>query len=193
MRITDVSQLDLNGHYTISDYLAWQFQERVELIKGKIFKISPGPSTNHQHISRELSVIFYTILKNYPCKFFVAPYDVFLGSNNKTVVQPDLIVVCDNNKIKAHGCVGAPDLIVEILSKGNTKKEIDYKFNLYQEEEVQEYWIIHPETRTLSISVLKDGKYFTLNPLTDGMMAHSKVFSLLNFDVSLLFAGMIDE
>lgn len=96
--ITDINQLDLTKSYTYADYLTWQFQERVELIMGKIFKMSPAPTSRHQHVTMVISSGIYQFLKGKPCNVFPAPFDVTLPDVNgisNTVLQPDITVVCD--------------------------------------------------------------------------------------------------
>lgn len=149
-KITSLSQLDPNGIYTYADYLTWQFEQAVELIKGKILPMA-ALSRRHQAISRELNGVFYNYFKKHPCEFFAAPFDVRLFDKVKTakankdvytVIQPDICIICDNAKLDQKGCKGAPDLIVEILSPGNSKKEMRTKKRLYEENLVKEYWII---------------------------------------------------
>ncbi len=149
-KITSLSQLDLNGIYTYADYLTWQFEQAVELIKGKILPMA-APNTRHQRMSWQLSGILYSFLKKYQCQAFAAPFDVRLFDKEKTakankdvytVIQPDICIICDLNKIDEKGCKGAPDLIVEILSPGNSKKEMRTKKRLYEENLVKEYWIV---------------------------------------------------
>ncbi len=152
--IISLDQLDLeNSQYSYADYLTWKFEQTVELIKGKISAMS-APTRYHQAISWELTLQLGIQLKNKPCQSFAAPFDVrFLDKNksvraNKdifTVVQPDLCVVCDKNKLDDKGCVGAPDLVVEILSRGNSSKEMTIKKQLYEEQGVREYWIFASE------------------------------------------------
>lgn len=171
MEITDINQLDINGTYTYADYLLWKFQERVELFKGKIFKMSPAPNTRHQKVSFNLGGMFYNFFRNKKCKVYVAPFDVRLPNKDgeiKTVVQPDLCVICDINKIDDKGCVGAPDLVIEIISPGNSKKELNNKFALYEEAGVLEYWVVQPEYETVLIYILENGKYKGLSPVADG-------------------------
>lgn len=132
------SDLDLSKTYTYADYLKWQFDERLELIKGKIFKMSPAPSSNHQDIAIKVSSELYYHLKGKSCKVFAAPFDVRLSIkiNDEqvvNVVQPDICVICDLSKIDARGCIGAPDIIVEILSPGNNTKELQNKYEVYEE------------------------------------------------------------
>lgn len=152
-------------HYTYRDYLQFTFDEMVEIIKGKLFKMSPGPSTDHQKVSRNISGILYNYLKGRKCQFFSAPYDVIFPQDGKSfmdsdrVVQPDIVVVCDQDKIKETGCFGAPDWIIEILSPNTTKKDLQDKFDLYEESKVGEYWIVEPRNQTVEVFVLENNIY----------------------------------
>ena len=164
--ITSLSQLDLNRRYTYADYLTWQFDEFVELIKGRVFRMSPAPQSAHQAISFNIGGIIHQLLRGKTCRGFAAPFDVRLttagpnGDNQvTTVVQPDLCVVCDPTKIDRRGCIGAPDWIIEILSPGNATHDIRVKFDLYEETGVGEYWIVFPEEKNVAAYVLTDGRY----------------------------------
>ena len=131
--IANYGDLNLNKLYTYWDYLNFQFEERVELIRGKIMKMVPGPSVPHQQLSSSIHLKFYTSFKNKTkCQILYAPLDVKLpipkGIKDSTVVQPDLIVVCDESKLDERCCNGAPDLVVEILSKSNQKHDLHTKF-----------------------------------------------------------------
>jgi Uma2 family endonuclease len=185
------SDLDLSKTYTYDDYLLWQFQERVELIKGFILKMSPAPSSSHQRISHNLNGCFYENFKRKPCSVFEAPFDVRLpiksAKKDTTVVQPDLCVICDESKIDKRGCNGAPDLIVEIISPGNSKHDIHTKFNLYQEAEVKEYWMVEPEERMILVYTLRNGEYVGLKPLVEGENIKSPLFPELNIAVEDIF------
>lgn len=188
--ITSLSQLDPNGSYTYADYLKWKFKEKVELIKGKIMEMSPAPTRFHQRISMKLTSNFLNFFDNHKCQLYAAPFDVRFPDENgkiKTVVQPDLCVICDENKLDDRGCIGAPDLVVEILSKGNTKREMKDKYEIYQEQGVKEYWIVSPETRTIQIFVLENGKYIGIQPVAEDEMATSVVFSALSFSTEKLY------
>jgi Uma2 family endonuclease len=156
-----VEEPDPSLSYTYADYLQWKFKERVELFKGRIFKMSPGPNTKHQQVSVVLLGELYDFLKTKWCRVFSAPFDVRLPVKNKkkdseitTVVQPDICVICDESKIDERGCCGAPDLVIEILSPGNSKKEVRLKFELYQEAGVKEYWIINPVEENLVVYIM---------------------------------------
>lgn len=193
--ITDINQLDLAKTYSYADYLTWMFHERLELFKGKIFKMSPAPSLYHQKVSRDLTLLLGNIFKDNSCNLFVAPFDVrLLNSKNSlsdkdiyTVVQPDLCVICDESKMDSRGAIGAPDLMIEILSPGNSKKEMTYKYELYQEAGVLEYWIVNPTDKTMLIYVLKDGIFSGQQPLIEESIIKSPLFPQLNFVLSEIF------
>ena len=190
--ITNVDQLDLvNGIYTYADYLMWKIKDRVEILKGKIFKMSPAPTISHQGISFNLSGLFFMYFHNKPCKVFASPFDVVLKNKNgkeDTVVQPDLCVVCDPEKL-ADGkrCQGAPDLIIEILSPGNSKKEMVNKYELYEEAGVREYWVVRPDYKEITQFVLENNKYRTLPPIVEGTIIHSAIFPELSLQTEDIF------
>ena len=193
--ITNIKQLDLKASYTYADYLMWQFKERVELIKGKIFKMSPAPSSFHQDISGNLFFELRNFINKGSCKLYAAPFDVRLINFKEstadhqitTVVQPDLCVICDRSKIDEKGCIGAPDLIIEILSPGNSKKEMDIKYDLYEENGVQEYWIVNPSEKTIAVFVLQNEKYIGIKPLILDSKLQSPTFPNLKFAVKKIF------
>jgi Uma2 family endonuclease len=193
--ITDINQLDLNKTYSYADYLTWMFQERLELFKGRIFKMSPAPSLYHQKVAGNIHGILWNIFKNQSCNLFMAPFDVRLLDKKKlasdheiyTVVQPDLCVVCDEKKLDSRGAIGAPDLMIEILSPGNSKKEMTYKYDLYQEAGVLEYWMVNPVDKTIFIYVLKDGVFEGQQPLIEESQIKSLLFPQLDFILSEIF------
>ncbi len=190
MEITDINQLDLNKSYSYTDYLLWQFKERIELFKGKIFKMSPAPARIHQDILRNINRNFDKFFFSKPCKVYFAPFDVRLPSKNGeifTVLQPDLCVVCDLGKLDDKGCLGAPDLIVEILSPGNAKKELSLKYSIYEEAGVLEYWLVHPTEKTIQIFVLEKGMYIGLKPIVEGEIVSSRTFPELSFSADEIF------
>ena len=189
--ITNFSDLDLTKSYSYADYLHWQFQERVELIKGFISKMSPAPSSSHQTVSNNLSGVFYENFKKKTCRVFNAPFDVRLPlkseKKDSTVVQPDLCIVCDENKIDKKGCNGVPDLIVEIISPNNSKHDVDTKFKLYQEAGVKEYWLIELFEKLLLIFTLKDGLFIGLKPQTEDEFVNSPLFPELKIALEDVF------
>lgn len=193
--INNIKQLDVKGSYTYADYLLWNFKERVELIKGKIFKMSPAPSSSHQRISGELTYLLSKVFRKSKCQMFVAPFDVRLINYKKTtvdnriisVVQPDLCVICDSEKIDEKGCIGAPDLIIEIVSPGNSNREMTIKYDLYEENGVKEYWIVNQAEKTILIYVLVDDKYAGIKPITENGKLESPTFPALKFSVKNVF------
>ena len=190
MEITSLNQLDLvNGIYSYTDYLVWKIKERVELLKGKILEMS-APSPIHQEISGNLQGALFVFLKNSRCKLYTAPFDVRFPQKGEsqvyTVVQPDLCVICDLEKIDSKGCVGAPDLVVEILSSGNSKKEMKSKFALYQEEGVREYWVVDPERELVFVYVADNKKFKPTIPIADDYV-YSTIFPDFKIHTSDLF------
>lgn len=188
--ILKFEDLDLSGSYTYADYLTWKFDERLELIKGKVFRMSPGPNTFHQQISGAVFYCLYNYLRNKSCKVFVAPFDVRFPRRSIddkeiiTVLQPDISVFCDLRKIDKRGGIGAPDIIGEILSPGNNKKELKAKYEIYEEAGVLEYWIFHPAERTfLKYTLDENGRFQVTNFLTLGDVVTTPV--LPGFSMSL--------
>ena len=189
--VKNFSDLDLTKQYTYSDYLLWQFSERVELIKGYILKMSPAPSRNHQMILYDITICMDSYFKDKKCSIFFAPFDVRLPvkslKKDTTVVQPDLCIICDENKLDDKGCNGAPDLVVEILSPKNSKHDVDTKFNLYQESGVKEYWIVEPEARIVLVYTLQNDIYIGLKPFTEGEIIKSPLFPDMKIAVEAVF------
>lgn len=194
--VTKLSDLDLSKTYSYADYLLWRFQERVELIKGKVFEMSPGPSRKHQVISGVLNRYLDRYFELKPYSLYYAPFDVRLINYTKStedqkvfsVVQPDLCVVCDQSKLDDRGCLGSPDLVIEILSPGNSKKEMGVKFNLYEENGIKEYWIVDPTEHSIFVYTLQQDKYIGLKPCIEGEKINSPLFPLLDFEIEKIFA-----
>ncbi|MEO1255503.1 MAG: Uma2 family endonuclease [Bacteroidota bacterium] len=183
------SDLDLNKTYTYTDYLKWKFEERVELIKGKIFKMSPAPKRKHQKISIKLGKTLIPYFENNNCEIYYAPFDVRFPSSDgeaHTVVQPDICVVCDKSKLDELGCNGAPDFIIEILSASTSKKDYTDKYQLYEDQQVKEYWIVNPEG-FIEVFVLKDSRYENRGKYFKGDVVRSAIFSSLEFNLDGVF------
>ncbi|GAB2704526.1 Uma2 family endonuclease [Mucilaginibacter koreensis] len=189
------SDLDLNKTYSYADYLKWAFEERLELIKGKIFKMSPAPSATHQRISQRISLQLGNYLMGKRCEVFVAPFDVRFIRRDEitddeviTVLQPDVCVICDPNKIDERGCVGAPDIVIEILSPGNNQKELRNKYEVYEESGVLEYWIVSPQDKTFLKYTLNDeGQYQPSRLMTMGDMITTPVLPGFVLDLNTVF------
>ncbi|MDR1025094.1 MAG: Uma2 family endonuclease [Treponema sp.] len=152
--MADNAALVPEPHYTYADYRAWDLKEgeRYELIDGIPCAMS-APSDRHQAVLVALAAAFYNFFREGPCRVRPAPYDVRLfyrpDGTDDTVVQPDLSVVCSEERRGPEGCRGAPDLVVEILSSSNTAIEMIRKFNLYRQAAVREYWVVSPEEKTI--------------------------------------------
>ncbi|MDR2608684.1 MAG: Uma2 family endonuclease [Treponema sp.] len=149
------------SRYTYADYSAWETDKRYEIINGEAYMMS-APSVNHQIVSGELFGQFWNFLKGKPCQVFAAPFDVRLfprdDESDDTVVQPDLLVICDASKIAdGKACRGAPDMVIEILSPSNTEIPLLRKFTKFLKAGVREYWIIDPETKNIQVHILERG------------------------------------
>jgi len=155
-------------YYTYADYKEWELDEgeRFELLNGEAYAMA-APSTRHQAILGELFSQIHAHLRGKPCKVFPAPFDVRLfykaDDSDDTVVQPDISVICDKNKLAPEGCRGAPDFIIEILSPSNTAIEMQLKMELYRQAGVKEYWIVDPENNTLTVYLLQGDIIYTRN------------------------------
>jgi Uma2 family endonuclease len=201
-KITQLSQLDLNQIYSYADYLTWQLDEAVELIKGKIMLMSPAPNVKHQGISGNLYGMLYNFFRHKKCRFFPAPFDVRLYNRKKsiltnkdiyTVVQPDVCVICNPELLDTQGCNGAPDWIIEIVSKGNSKREMNIKYDLYEESGVTEYWLVYPEQQAIHQFVLDDnGRYQLKRMYADGFATPS-LFPELAIELAEVFENLTDE
>jgi Uma2 family endonuclease len=192
----NLADLDIDKTYTYADYLKWNFEERVELIKGKIFKMSPAPNNLHQSISMDISGQLWSFLKGKKCKVYAAPFDVRLPRKSKddkdiiTVVQPDIVVICDLSKLDGKGCIGAPDIVVEILSPSNNEKELNNKYEIYEQSGVKEYWVVFPTEKTVIIYKLTDGKFIGCRPLVAGQLITSPVLEGFSLSLSELFENL---
>jgi len=143
--------------YTYADYLQWNDGKRWELICGIAIDMTPSPSRQHQKILGDLHNQFYNYLRNKSCEVYIAPFDVRLSlqmevkQEKDTVLQPDLSVVCDPDKLDDRGCNGAPDLVIEILSPVTAKRDLTVKLTAYERAGVREYWVVHPGDKTVMI------------------------------------------
>jgi len=142
--------------WTYAEYKAWELKpgERYEIIYGEAYAMS-APSVYHQAMLIELSRQIANFLVGKPCRVYPAPFDLRLfyeeDESDDTVVQPDITVICDKNKIGKEGGRGAPDLIVEILSPSNSAIEMQRKFELYRDAGVREYWVVNGEYKKLTV------------------------------------------
>ena len=191
--LTTVDEPDMSGTYTAADYLQWKIEEMVELIRGKIFKMTPAPSSDHQRVSVELIRIFANHFHQRKCEVFEAPFDVYLVKKGEdyrsaeNIVEPDVCVICEPGKIKKFGCVGAPDLVVEIISPSTAQKDQKDKFELYEEYGVREYWLVYPATKSVIAYHLEGGKYVSSRPITETEKMRHFIFPKLEVDLKEVF------
>lgn len=160
--------LDMNRRYTYADYMTWWDDTRRELIDGFIHLMSPAASMSHARISGRIYNPMYNYLnrRKGKCEVFTAPFDVRLPKNGEkeddkiyTVVQPDICLVCDPAKLDERGCLGAPDMIVEVLSPSTRKHDLNDKYRLYEASGVKEYWVVEPKSDVTVFLLQEDGAY----------------------------------
>lgn len=181
--------------YSYADYLTWDEGERVELIDGEIFNMSPAPSREHQRVLRDLSTIFSNFLQGAECEVYFAPFDVRLFTENKkdadinTVVQPDLSVVCDKNKLDDKGCNGTPDLIIEVLSPSSIKMDRWNKYQLYEKASVKEYWLVDPTNQSVEVHLLVSQQYKFQGVFTKEDTVSVHLLPDLTIDLNEIFNG----
>ncbi|NLG84767.1 MAG: Uma2 family endonuclease [Firmicutes bacterium] len=182
--------------YTYGDYLTWPDDERWELIDGVPYNMSPAPSSSHQKVSGELFKQIAVYLTGKTCEVYAAPFDVRLPKGDEadelieTVVQPDLLVVCDPEKLDERGCKGAPDWIVEILSPQTAAKDMKIKRDLYERVGVREYWLVDPGNRTVEVYQSGDGgRYGRPEVYAAGDRVKVGVFPDLVIDLAAVFGG----
>lgn len=155
---------DFNKH-NYGDYVTWPDVERYELIDGDAFLMSPAPDLAHQDVAGEIYRQVANQLSGKPCRPFIAPVDVRLPKCDEadeyidTVVQSDVLVVCDESKLDRRGVRGAPDWIVEVLSPSTAGHDQIKKQRIYERSGVKEYWLVHPVDKVLTIYRLQDGEY----------------------------------
>lgn len=155
--------------FTYNEYMNYSEGERIEIIDGQIYNMSPAPSRVHQGLIMELSTIINNYIKsnNGPCKVYPAPFDVILKNNDeeiynsKNIVQPDISVICDKNKLTDKGCTSSPDMIIEIVSPYNPSNDYVRKLSLYEQFKVREYWIINPMKETILVYTLDENNQYT--------------------------------
>lgn len=184
-------------YFTYGDYLKWSDEERWELIDGRPFAMTPAPTERHQSVSMALSFILYGFFEGKPCRVYAAPFDVRLPKDGEpddridTVVQPDLVVVCDQSKLDERGMRGAPDLVIEILSESTSKRDMGDKLRLYERHGVNCYIIADPWGKTLTIRNLEaGGHYGDPEIFAVGRQMPIRIFEGLVLDLGRVFADL---
>jgi len=188
--------LSRSQRYTYADYQKWLDEKRRELINGIVYDFG-APRRMHAQISSLLLYYVLSFIKKWKgkCKVYPAPFDVRFPKNGETaddkiytVVQPDICVVCDPKKLDEKGCIGAPDLIVEVQSPSTAKKDMNEKFFLYEESGVKEYWVVYPKEKALTVFVLqKNGKYNAGTTYEYEAKVPVSIFKGLEIDLKELF------
>jgi Uma2 family endonuclease len=183
-----------NKKYNYGDYLKWPESTRCELINGAVYNMVPAPSVKHQRIVGELFRQISNYLLDKECEIFVAPFDVRLPKGVEkddeinTVVQPDLTVICDKDKLDDKGYKGSPDLIIEVVSQNTLKKDISVKFSLYEQVGVKEYWIVYPKDKTVMVFKLgEDSMYGEPDLYRDNDSMKPGIFVDLQIDLVRVF------
>ena len=187
-----------NGDYTYKDYAQWPEEERWELIDG-IAYAQATPTRDHQRISRELLFYLTAFFRGQDCEPFHAPFSVVLPEKNqqrqdaRTVVEPDLVVICDQSRLHKHGYEGSPELIIEILSPSTSSKDMITKRLLYERHKVKEYWIIDPVHRIVTVYRLEGAKFTTFEHFSHKDTLTTPLFPGLAINLSQVFANIGEE
>jgi Uma2 family endonuclease len=187
--------------YTYRDYAAFPDDMRCEIIDGEVFMMSPAPSYNHQVIAGNIFSSFLVQLKGKKCKPRIAPLDVFLDYDGdiddcRVIVQPDVIVNCDKNKIDKRGIFGSPDLVIEVVSPFSLKHDTRTKSELYERFNVPEYWLVFPEQFTIVTNYFEDNKYQSNNYIYEkeqDIILTSKIISGLTLNLSDIFEDVLEN
>ena len=182
-----------NNTYTYAEYLTWSEDERWELLDGVAYNIA-APSRRHQEVLGELFFQIRSYLADKPCRVYTAPFDVRLSEQGEAdgqiihVVQPDISVICDEPKLDDKGCLGSPDLIIEIISPTSISLDYVKKLALYENHKVKEYWIVHPIDQTVMVFILGE-EYLYGRPgiYTEDGQLKSRLFSDLEIDLKQVF------
>lgn len=180
--------------YTYADYLTWPEAERWEIIDGVPY-MQAAPTWQHQAISVELTSQFNTYLKGKPCRVFAAPFDLCIPDYNENdeeisniISQPDIVVVCDESKLRKTGYFGIPALVIEISSPSTIRRDKVLKFNKFEKAGVKEYWIVEPEGKFISIFALQENKRYGRPEIyTDENKIQVSGFPDLVIDLSTVF------
>jgi Uma2 family endonuclease len=177
--------LKAEQYYTYEEWLDLDNSERTELVDGALYMLAE-PTSHHQSVLMELGRQLANFLLGKPCRVYPAPFGVRLHKNNDTVFQPDISVICDPAKITRRGCIGAPDVIIEILSSSTSRYDRFTKFYEYQRAGVREYWIADPDDKIVTVHIFNDGACDT-KVYSDSDAAPVQILPGCEIDWSLAF------
>lgn len=185
-----------NRKYTYADYLKWPEGERWEIIDG-VPIMQAAPSWQHQSITGELFRQISNYLVNKPCRAFTSPFDLCLAEYNETddeidkVVQPDIVIVCDETKLRKTGYFGTPSFVIETTSPATSRRDRVSKFNMYEKVGVKEYWIVEPEGKFVNVFTLQENKrYGRPETYTEENKVQLSDFPGLVIDLSAVFENL---
>ncbi len=188
------------GKFTYGDYLSWDDKERWEIIGGEAYNMTPAPNTNHQLVSMELAGQLFQHFKGNPCRVITAPFDVRLpepGQEERdapNVVQPDISVICTESRLDRKGCLGPPDLIIEIISPATTAIDKREKFFLYERFGVKEYWLVYPDEKMVEVFVLEaSGRYGRPEIYSDKDTVSLSIIKGITVDLNPVFLRIIEK
>ncbi len=189
-------ELAIAKPYTWQDYLQLSDDDRYELINGDFYAMSPAPTRQHQDISFDFSGQLWPQLRNHPCSAYAAPFDVRLpgkkenAESSTTILQPDISIICDQDKLDDHGCVGPPDFVAEIISPSTAVHDNITKTTIYELAGVREYWIIHPIDKLIIVRILDEAGVFIPPKFIEGKGSLAlTVLPELIIDLDLLFGN----
>ncbi|WP_134701003.1 Uma2 family endonuclease [Ammoniphilus sp. YIM 78166] len=180
-------------NFTYEDYIKLTDDMRYEAIDGQIYNMTPSPTPNHQGILGELFIEFGSYLRGKQCRAFISPIDVCFSDEKEDLGQikewviPDLVVVCDKNKIGDKRIMGTPDLLIEVLSPSTAKHDRLTKYNRYQRAGVKEYWIVDPVHKTIEVYFLEGEGYKRKGIYSRGDILPVSIFEDFSLDLDIVF------
>lgn len=175
--------------FTYEDYCTWSDDARYELIDGRVHRME-APNQQHQKISGHLFFHLYGYLLTRSCEVYAAPFDVRLnvGEGKDTVVQPDLVVICDQEKLDHKGVKGVPEFLIEILSPSTSTRDRTVKLQKYEQYAVKEVWLIDPLYKTVTVHVLNERGRYTYKIYQNNDSITSTVLTDFTIDLATIFA-----
>jgi len=192
--MADALQRDSEKRFTYADYCSWPEEERWELIDGVAFCMSPAPARIHSLVSMGLLKQLLPFFDGRPCEVHAAPFDVRLPTGGEpdgeimTVVQPDILIVCDEQKLDDKGCRGGPDLVIEILSPSTASRDCIRKRALYEKHGIREYWLMDPANRIVTVYTLNsEGRFDIPFMYAESDVIEVSLFPGLRIDLTRVF------